>query len=323
MFYSVGCFWSTPAVHAQQREVQINFVNAGTCDFNPASEPNSFIATAGAFIAGRNAVAFCSIPSPFTDLFSDLFELDEILYTGRITAPGAITAQVCVYISSPVFMLACSPESTPERTGNFAQRLRPPQVGFPSLGAFLIVRFSDRTLSFVYQMRSAWGRATLKAPAKLLKNTLPSGQVASNAVASASRPDPTVLEPFRDKKAQQQVTDYLLRLDQALEQENREEPWATDMETRLRNSFVGAGLGSGTLDSVECRSSQCQLKIQPGGDPVEVITQQAKVSKWLGGIMNCEYTTVAGESNSDNTPIPVRIYIKCGNNSGEERQREK
>jgi hypothetical protein len=163
----------------------------------------------------------------------------------------------------------------------------------------------------------------MKAPIKFLKKTLLSGLVAFNAVASASGADPTVLEPFGDKKAQQQATEYLWRLAQALEQEKREEPWATDMETRLRGSFIGTGLDPGALNSVECRSSRCQLKIQPGADPMEVITQQMKVGKWLAVYVNCGYTMVSGTSNSGNAPLPVRIYIKCGNNDGDGRKREK
>jgi hypothetical protein len=56
---------------------------------------------------------------------------------------------------------------------------------------------------------------------------------------------------------------------------------------------------------------------------MEAITQQAKVSKWLGAIMNCGYTMVSGESNSGQAPAPVHIYIQCGMNSGEDRKREK
>jgi hypothetical protein len=163
----------------------------------------------------------------------------------------------------------------------------------------------------------------MKAPIKFLKKTLLSGLVAFNAVASASGADPTVREPFGDTKAQQQVAEHLRRLAQALEQEKRVEPWATDMETRLRGSFVETGLGPGALNSVECRSSRCQVKIQPGADPMQGITQQMKVSKWLAAIANCGYTMVSGETNSGNAPLPVRIYVKCGNNGGDERKREK
>jgi hypothetical protein len=155
-FILLFAFWSAPALHAQV-ETQINWVNASTCDYNPT--PDSLTVVAGSFIAGRNAVAFCSIPQPFTDLFNNLFELSEVLYTGMNTVPGGITAQLCVFASTQVLIVACGPASTPAETGRFTDILRAPQLpGFPRLGAYVILTFSDQTVSFAFQFRSASSR---------------------------------------------------------------------------------------------------------------------------------------------------------------------
>jgi hypothetical protein len=158
-FILLVAFWSAPAVHAQGETV-VNFVNASTCDYNPT--PDGFIVVAGAFIAGRNAVAYCSIPSPFTGLFNNLFELNSLLYTGLIAVPGSITAQLCVFASSEIFITECVPPVTPPvEIGRFSQILFPPQQpGFRPLGAYVILRFSDEALSFAFQFRSAWSRET-------------------------------------------------------------------------------------------------------------------------------------------------------------------
>ena len=158
-FILLLAFWFAPAVHAQQRETQVNFVNASTCDYNPT--PDGFIVVSGSFIAGRNAVAYCSIPAPFTDLFSDLFRLTGVLYTGLIAVPGGITAQLCVFSAAVVFIVACGPASTPAETGRFGEMLRPPQLpGFFPLGAYLVLTFSDQTVSFAFHLRSGWVRET-------------------------------------------------------------------------------------------------------------------------------------------------------------------
>lgn len=113
--------------------------------------------------------------------------------------------------------------------------------------------------------------------------TLTARQLADQHVAA--------LEKTRD----QQDVD-LKRLISAFQQEQRNEAWATQKESMLRTSFMAAGLAPGSLKSVECHSSKCNLQIQSSTDPAEATRQLTAIGNWLVANVPCGFTVVSAPS---------------------------
>lgn len=124
------------------------------------------------------------------------------------------------------------------------------------------------------------------------------------------------------EKARTQEAEFLKELASAILQEKRDETWAAKKESEVRASLssrratgaTGMAGAPGTLKSVECRSSRCQLLVElsqakqaseSAGHPY------SGINDWIAASEPCGYTISAEEAAPAAVPTSVRIFLNC------------
>jgi hypothetical protein len=115
------------------------------------------------------------------------------------------------------------------------------------------------------------------------------------------------------KKTRVQEVDYLKGLATAVKEEKRNEAWAAQKESEVRKSYdADKSVPRGALKSVECRTSKCDLQLQPSGEQSlkGTIEQQIAINQWIGASQPCGYTMTT-DPGSGQVPGAVRIFLHC------------
>jgi hypothetical protein len=113
------------------------------------------------------------------------------------------------------------------------------------------------------------------------------------------------------KKAGNQKLEYLRGLEEAIREEKRNEAWAAQKESELRRSFSAEkGIPNGTLKSVECRSSNCDLQFQVSAEEKQTVEQRAAINNWIATSQPCGYTMTTWP-NPEQPSGEIRIFINC------------
>jgi hypothetical protein len=135
--------------------------------------------------------------------------------------------------------------------------------------------------------------------------TLCTAVSATSLAQSAPSPDQHLASI---KDSQRQTADYLNGLAAAVRSEERDNAWAAQQESTLRDSFAAErGLPQGALRSVECRSSKCSLELylSAEGSPAVTVKQQAAIGHWISVSQPCAYTMTNPAAQ------PIRIFLNC------------
>lgn len=112
--------------------------------------------------------------------------------------------------------------------------------------------------------------------------------------------------------ARRQSTDYLNRLAAAVQSEKRDDVWAAQKESALRDSFTAERtLPHGALKSVECRSSKCSLQLYLSAErsPTAAVEEQAAIARWISVSQPCAYTMTMNSAVASET---VLVFLDCG-----------
>jgi len=106
---------------------------------------------------------------------------------------------------------------------------------------------------------------------------------------------------------------YLESLAAGVRNEQRNDAWAKDQEAALRASYnADPRLPRGSLRSVDCRSSKCELLLQmgPWRQASAALDQYHAINSWIAASDACGYTLAAAPPPQE-TAGTARIFLDC------------
>jgi hypothetical protein len=119
------------------------------------------------------------------------------------------------------------------------------------------------------------------------------------------------IDLMREVKSRE--ADYLRGLAAGVTNEARDDTWAPQTEASLRNSYASAHLESAGLESVNCRTTKCEIQVQVKAtqSPQSALDQQAAINQWISASTSCGYTFVPGQEPMTMSASVTSIYLAC------------